>query len=141
MRIGFLNVLPKITKIRHFWSKIPKSYISGLIFTHFSFFDKTLQLEKFREVDLIYDKVFKNSSPKIHIEEISYGKFRFFFFWKVFTIRQIWGCWFQTWKLSFKIVARKHASQTFLVPNLGFFVFLQNFAVREIWGCWFQIRK
>ena len=87
-------------------------------------------------------KVFENSSPKLPNEGISYPKFRYFcFITKFIAIRQIWGCWFQTWQYFFKIVAQKHSNKTSLVPNLGIFVVFQNFAIREIWGCWFQIRK
>ena len=99
----------------------------------FLLFSKNLQLDKLEEVDFKYDNSFlKFYSQNTHLRN-------FFpetcFFTKFFAIRQIWGCWFQTWQRFFEIVAQKHLSKTFLDPNLGVFVVLQNFAIRENWGC------
>ena len=55
-------------------------------------------------------------------------------------IRQIWGCWFQIWSSSFRILAQKYPNKAFLLPDLGVLgFFLQNFVIRQIKGCWFQI--
>ena len=62
-----------------------------------------------------------------------------FIFSRNFAIRQIWGCWFQTWHNYFQIPVKKYPNKPFLVPNLGISVSSRNLAIRKIRGCWFQI--
>ena len=83
MTIGFLNFLYKITKIRHFWLKIPKSSIFGLKLRHFLFFSKTLQLGKFEEVHFKYGSSFlKFQSQNTHLRNFLSEIQVFLFFYK-----------------------------------------------------------
>ena len=50
--------------------------------------------------------VLSNSSPKIRKLGIFGPKFKDFYFAPNFTIRQIWGRWFQIWQWLFRILAR-----------------------------------
>ena len=62
-----------------------------------------------------------------------------FVFSRNFVVRQIWGCWFQTWQKFFKTLAQKYLRKAFLVSNLAIFIISQNFAIRQIRRCCFKI--
>ena len=59
--------------------------------------------------------VFSNYNPKTCILGIFVPRFKDFYFATNFTIKQIWGCWFQIWQCHFGIPARKYLKKHFVV--------------------------
>ena len=69
--------------------------------------------------DFKYDNSFLEFLPKnTQISHLLVPNLGIFIFSQDFTIRRIWGYWFQIWQYYFQIPAPKYPNQAFLVPNL-----------------------